>query len=78
VLVIEVSDSSDDYDRTRKALPYAQAGVPEYWILSRERGDVSVMTVPTKRGYENTYVVNEEVVECRGIKGLGIRIRDLL
>ena len=32
LLVAEVSDSSLTYDRTRKGIIYAQAGIPEYWI----------------------------------------------
>jgi Uma2 family endonuclease len=31
-LIVEVSDTSLDYDR-QKALDYAAAGVPEYWII---------------------------------------------
>lgn len=33
-LVIEVSDSSLSYDRTRKASLYAKAGIPDYWVLN--------------------------------------------
>ena len=32
LLLMEVSDSSLAYDRTRKAEIYAQAGIPDYWI----------------------------------------------
>ncbi|HZY90430.1 MAG TPA: Uma2 family endonuclease, partial [Gemmataceae bacterium] len=34
VLVVEVSDSSLDYDRTRKASLYARAGIGDYWIVN--------------------------------------------
>jgi Uma2 family endonuclease len=34
LLAVEVSDSSLAYDRGRKRGLYAQAGVPEYWVLS--------------------------------------------
>jgi len=33
LLVIEVSDSTAAFDRSRKATLYARAGVPEYWVL---------------------------------------------
>jgi len=33
VLVVEVSDTTLWFDRTRKARTYARAGVPEYWVL---------------------------------------------
>jgi Uma2 family endonuclease len=32
LLVIEVADSSLEYDRTIKATLYAETGVPEYWV----------------------------------------------
>ena len=32
MLLMEVSDSSLTYDRSRKGAIYAQAGIPEYWI----------------------------------------------
>ncbi len=32
VLVVEIADSSLDFDRRQKARLYARSGVPEYWI----------------------------------------------
>lgn len=32
-LVIEIADSTLDFDLTRKARLYARAGIPEYWVL---------------------------------------------
>ncbi len=34
LLVVEISDSSLDFDRRRKARVYALAGIPEYWIVN--------------------------------------------
>ena len=34
VLVVEVSESSLDYDRTEKASQYSAAGIPDYWVLN--------------------------------------------
>jgi Uma2 family endonuclease len=34
VLIVEVSDSSLTYDRTRKAGYYARAGIADYWIIN--------------------------------------------
>jgi Uma2 family endonuclease len=34
LLVVEVSESSLDYDRTDKARVYAEAGIPEYWVVN--------------------------------------------
>jgi len=34
MLVIEVSDSTLEFDRDRKGSLYARAGIPEYWIVN--------------------------------------------
>ena len=34
VLIVEVSESSLDYDRVEKASLYAQAGISDYWVLN--------------------------------------------
>lgn len=72
LLVIEVRDSSEDYDRNTKAVSYAKAGVPEYWIVSRATSSVTVFTIPTQRGYKVTYVAQDETIECKGVNGLSI------
>lgn len=41
-LIIEVSDSSQAYDRGEKALLYALSDVDEYWIVDLEHGCVEV------------------------------------
>lgn len=51
LLVIEVADSSLERDRADKAPIYAQAGVPEYWIVDVKTATVEVRTHPTPDGY---------------------------
>ncbi|MFY7998964.1 MAG: Uma2 family endonuclease [Candidatus Kapaibacteriota bacterium] len=34
LLLLEISDATLKYDRTRKSLLYAQAGIAEYWIVN--------------------------------------------
>jgi Uma2 family endonuclease len=34
VLVVEVADTTLQFDRTTKAALYARAGIPEYWIVN--------------------------------------------
>src|SRR5439155_445568 len=50
ILVIEVADSSDVYDRRIKAPLYARAGIPEYWLVRLEREDLVVFRDPTPDG----------------------------
>ena len=54
LLLIEISDSSLRKDRKVKLPLYAEAGVPEYWIINvSRRGElaVEVYTAPTPTGY---------------------------
>ncbi|QMW22494.1 Uma2 family endonuclease [Sandaracinobacteroides saxicola] len=38
LLVVEVADSSADFDRNGKAVLYATHGVPEYWVIDLAAG----------------------------------------
>jgi Uma2 family endonuclease len=45
-LVIEiVSESNPEHDWETKRLEYAQAGIPEYWIVDPQRGRIAVLTL---------------------------------
>ncbi len=45
-LVIEVAQSSLNYDRSTKGSLYAEAGIPEYWIVNLVDGIVEVHRNP--------------------------------
>jgi Uma2 family endonuclease len=51
LLVAEVSDSSLRKDRGIKSEIYAEAGVPEYWIVDLAHGTVEVRTSPLNGVY---------------------------
>jgi Uma2 family endonuclease len=51
VLVIEVSDTTLEFDRTRKLSMYAQNGIPEYWILNLAEGTLEVYRDPQGMAY---------------------------
>ena len=50
-LIIEIADSSLDYDRTIKTGLYAEKGVPEYWVADIRSDCLFVYSDP----HENTY-----------------------
>ena len=51
LLVIEVADSSRDYDLNEKALIYARALIPEYWVSNLVEDTLVVHRQPTTNGY---------------------------
>ncbi len=62
VLVVEVADSSLEYDRTTKVSLYAEAEVPEYWIVNlvddvleirRDPKDGTYLSLTTHRSGES-------------------------
>lgn len=51
LLVVEVADTSLDYDRGDKALLYARAGIPELWIANLSANRLEVYREPGPDGY---------------------------
>jgi Uma2 family endonuclease len=51
LLVIEVSDSSVDYDRKVKKGLYAEAGIAEYWIVNLQDQIIEVYSDPADGEY---------------------------
>ena len=51
LLLIEVSDTTVDYDRGVKLAAYARAGIPEVWIASRPDRRIEAYTEPAGEEY---------------------------
>lgn len=57
LLVVEVADSSLLYDRAEKMPRYAQAGIPEAWLVDVAAREVTIYSVPQPDGYAQQRVV---------------------
>ncbi len=53
LLLIEVSDTTVEYDRNAKLSAYARAGIPEVWIVSRQDRRIEAYTSPSEGTYSN-------------------------
>ena len=51
LLLVEVAESSLEYDRTVKAALYAIAGIREYWVADLQNGRVLCYTAPGQDAY---------------------------
>ncbi len=51
VIIVEVSDSTLDYDRSVKLPLYAAAGIPEAWLMNLVRARIERHTDPQPDGY---------------------------
>jgi Uma2 family endonuclease len=59
LLAIEVSDSSLEYDLGEKAALYAEAGVPEYWVVNLVERLLVVFREPENGSYQVRLALDE-------------------
>lgn len=84
-LVVEVADSSLEYDRTEKASLYASAGVGEYWVVNLPQRRLEVFRDPivdTNQPFGYGYASRRILTEGEQVQPLAaagtIPIADLL
>lgn len=78
LLVIEVADSTYNYDRKIKAPLYARAGVPELWIVDCQNRRVEVHTDAKADVYENVTIADDTVTLAPRLAGnIRVRLADL-
>lgn len=59
LLLVEVADSSLHYDRATKLSLYAQAGIPEVWIVNLAEGQIEMHRVPKGTVYSTRHIATE-------------------
>jgi Uma2 family endonuclease len=57
LLVIEVADTSQRYDRQVKVPLYARAGIPEVWLVDLVAATITIYREPAPTGYAQAIVV---------------------
>jgi len=78
LLVIEVADSTYNYDRKIKAPLYARAGVTELWIVDCQNRRVEVHADPKDDVYENVTNSDNTITLVPGLAGnISVRLADL-
>jgi Uma2 family endonuclease len=79
LLIIEVSDTTLDFDRTTKANTYAEAGILEYWVLDVGGRQVYAMSEPDAGRYRSiARLTDSDHVSPIGFPDLEIVIAKLL
>jgi Uma2 family endonuclease len=53
LLIVEIADTSLEYDRETKLPLYAKAGIREAWIVNLKEGCLEVYTNPSGQGYNS-------------------------
>ena len=80
LLLIEVSDTSLEYDREVKRALYAEAGIVEYWILNLVDECLEVYRQPQPDGtYRDVQTLRRgQTVEIAALPGLTLAIDEML
>ena len=79
LLLVEVSDSSGEHDRDRKLPRYAEAGIPEVWIVDLSSERVEVFREPAAGEYRIHRVAGRgEVVAPGAFPDLALRVEEIL
>ena len=79
LLVVEVSDTTAQFDLNNKALLYARAGIVEYWVADIKERRFVVHRNPTPDGYaEVTEYAETESLAPLARPDAQIRVADLL
>lgn len=77
--LIEVSDSTLDFDRTVKRQLYAEAGVREYWIVDVRGESLWVHRQPSDRGYEQSLTLTrDDQVQLEAFPDVSFAVSTLL
>jgi Uma2 family endonuclease len=79
VLVVEISDTSLEYDRGQKGRVYAGSGIAEYWIVNLKDRCVEVYREPSASAYRSSrrFVPGESIIPLKAPEAR-ISVEDLL
>jgi Uma2 family endonuclease len=77
-LLIEVADSTLNYDRTRKVKAYAKAKIPEYWIVDVNQRQLLVFREPQADMYQVEQVLGEtDTIASLSFPEITVQLADL-
>ncbi|MEL6836587.1 MAG: Uma2 family endonuclease [Bacteroidota bacterium] len=77
LLVIEVADSSLQFDREVKGELYATAGIPEYWIVNLTDRQLEVYTEPRVGSYQSKQIFSDSADLQMTVLGKSIDLSEL-
>jgi Uma2 family endonuclease len=79
VLVIEIAESSLNFDRTTKAALYADAGIGEYWIADLDGQQLLALSEPNDGRYVRSRIFSRhDQTSPMRLPGCTVRVRDLV
>jgi Uma2 family endonuclease len=77
ILVIEVSDTTLQFDRDTKAKLYARHGVPELWIVDLNSRQMNILRAPRRGEYQESSTAAAGLMRLPTL-AVDVDLRDLL
>ncbi|GBD09860.1 hypothetical protein HRbin22_02122 [Candidatus Thermoflexus japonica] len=79
LLIVEVAETSADYDRTVKIPLYARHGIPEAWLVDLAEERVEIYRQPGPEGYREIHIARRgDMVSPALVPGLAVAIEEIL
>lgn len=79
LLILEVADSSLEFDLGAKARAYAEAGIVEYWVVDLAGGRLRIFRLPDKGEFTEILILQRgQSVTARAIRGFEVGVEELL
>lgn len=79
LLIVEVADSSVQFDRNVKVPLYARAAIPLVWLIDLNAGAVEAYSQPASSAYQQVQVMRRgDHLTIDSLPGLIIRVDDIL
>jgi Uma2 family endonuclease len=78
LLLIEVADSSLDFDRQTKVPLYAEAGISELWIVNLAQRQVEVFRNPGQQGFDERREVTDGYLTPLAFPDIAASLTDIL
>ena len=78
-LIVEVCETTLDFDRNMKLPEYAQAGIREAWLVILGEASIEVYREPTANGYRsNTKLWRGDQISSAAFPGLEFTVNEIL
>jgi Uma2 family endonuclease len=79
LLIVEVADTSVEYDRQVKVPLYARAGVVEVWLVDLSQETIEIFVRPVSGEYQSSRIVSRgETIEPQSVPRLSLNAEDIL
>lgn len=56
-LIVEIADSTANYDLRTKAQLYAEAGIPEYWVINLQKSEIDQFWAPAGSAFTQEHKI---------------------